>query len=252
MMIFDVLTLFPEMFFPVLGESIIGRAQENKIIEVNLINIRDYSKDKHKKVDDSPYGGGTGMVMTVQPIYDAYRTIVKNLNYKPHVVYMSPQGKVLDQDKIKKLKELEHIVILCGHYEGVDERIIEEIVDEEISIGDYVLTGGELPAMVLIDCISRTLPGVLAGEEAYMEESHFNGLLEYPQYTRPYNFLGKEVPEVLISGHHANIEKWRRQQALVRTYLKRHDLFEKLKLNEEDKKLLEEGLGTGDKINEFQ
>lgn len=252
MMIFDVLTLFPEMFFPVLGESIIGRAQENKIIEVNLINIRDYSKDKHKKVDDSPYGGGTGMVMTVQPIYDAYRTIVKNINYKPHVVYMSPQGKVLDQDKIKKLKELEHIVILCGHYEGVDERIIEEIVDEEISIGDYVLTGGELPAMVLIDCISRTLPGVLAGEEAYMEESHFNGLLEYPQYTRPYNFLGKEVPEVLISGHHANIEKWRRQQALVRTYLKRHDLFEKLKLNEEDKKLLEEGLGTGDKINEFQ
>jgi tRNA (guanine37-N1)-methyltransferase len=252
MMIFDVLTLFPEMFFPVLGESIIGRAQENKIIEVNLINIRDYSKDKHKKVDDSPYGGGTGMVMTVQPIYDAYRTIVKNLNYKPHVVYMSPQGKVLDQDKIKKLKELEHIVILCGHYEGVDERIIEEIVDEEISIGDYVLTGGELPAMVLIDCISRTLPGVLAGEEAYMEESHFNGLLEYPQYTRPYNFLGKEVPEVLISGHHANIEKWRRQQALVRTYLKRPDLFEKLMLNEEDKKLLEEGLGTGDKINEFQ
>jgi tRNA (guanine37-N1)-methyltransferase len=252
MMIFDVLTLFPEMFFPVLGESIIGRAQENKIIEVNLINIRDYSKDKHKKVDDSPYGGGTGMVMTVQPIYDAYRTIVKNINYKPHVVYMSPQGKVLDQDKIKKLKELEHIVILCGHYEGVDERIIEEIVDEEISIGDYVLTGGELPAMVLIDCISRTLPGVLAGEEAYMEESHFNGLLEYPQYTRPYNFLGKEVPEVLISGHHANIEKWRRQQALVRTYLKRPDLFEKLMLNEEDKKLLEEGLGTGDKINEFQ
>jgi tRNA (guanine37-N1)-methyltransferase len=252
MMIFDVLTLFPEMFFPVLGESIIGRAQENKIIEVNLINIRDYSKDKHKKVDDSPYGGGTGMVMTVQPIYDAYRTIVKNINYKPHVVYMSPQGKVLDQDKIKKLKELEHIVILCGHYEGIDERIIEEIVDEEISIGDYVLTGGELPAMVLIDCISRTLPGVLAGEEAYMEESHFNGLLEYPQYTRPYNFLGKEVPEVLISGHHANIEKWRRQQALVRTYLKRPDLFEKLMLNEEDKKLLEEGLGTGDKINEFQ
>lgn len=249
MMIFDVLTLFPEMFFPVLGESIIGRAQENKIIEVNLINIRDYSKDKHKKVDDSPYGGGTGMVMTVQPIYDAYRTIVKNINYKPHVVYMSPQGKVLDQDKIKKLKELEHIVILCGHYEGIDERIIEEIVDEEISIGDYVLTGGELPAMVLIDCISRTLPGVLAGEEAYMEESHFNGLLEYPQYTRPYNFLGKEVPEVLISGHHANIEKWRRQQALVRTYLKRPDLFEKLMLNEEDKKLLEEGLGTGDKIN---
>jgi len=251
-MIFDILTLFPEMFSNVLGESIMGRAQENKIIEVNLINIRDYSKDKHKKVDDSPYGGGTGMVMTVQPIYDAYRTIVKNINYKPHVVYMSPQGKVLDQDKIKKLKELEHIVILCGHYEGIDERIIEEIVDEEISIGDYVLTGGELPAMVLIDCISRTLPGVLAGEEAYMEESHFNGLLEYPQYTRPYNFLGKEVPEVLISGHHANIEKWRRQQALVRTYLKRPDLFEKLMLNEEDKKLLEEGLGTGDKINEFQ
>jgi len=245
-MIFDVLSLFPEMFLPVLGESIIGRAQEKKIIEVNLINIRDYSIDKHSKVDDYPYGGGTGMLMGVQPIYDAYQSIAQGLNYKPYVVYMSPQGKVLDQDKIKELKDLDHLVILCGHYEGIDERIIEEIVDEEISIGDYVLTGGELPAMVLIDSVSRTLPGVLPDEEAYMEESHFNGLLEYPQYTRPYSFLGKEVPQVLLSGHHANINKWRRQQALVRTYLKRPDLFEKLTLSEEDKKLLEEGLGTQD------
>lgn len=220
---------------------LVGRKEE-KIITVNLINIRDYSIDKHKKVDDYPYGGGTGMVMGVQPIYDAYLSILKNLSYKPHAIYMSPQGKVLNQAKIAKLKEMKHIVILCGHYEGIDERIIEEIVDEEISIGDYVLTGGELPAMVLIDCVSRTLPGVLPSEEAYMEESHFNGLLEYPQYTRPYSFLGKEVPEVLLSGHHANITKWRRQQALIRTYLKRPDLFQKLTLSEEDKKLLEEGL----------
>ncbi|NSW91075.1 MAG: tRNA (guanosine(37)-N1)-methyltransferase TrmD [Firmicutes bacterium] len=241
-MVFDVLTLFPGMFLPVLGESIIGKAQEKGIIKINLINIRDFSKDKHNKTDDYPYGGGTGMVMMAQPIYDAYLSIIENLDYKPYLVYMSPQGKVLEQDKIKALRQLKHIVILCGHYEGVDERIIEEIVDEEISIGDYVLTGGELPAMVLIDSISRTLPGVLSSEEAYMDESHFNGLLEYPQYTRPYCFLGKKVPEVLISGHHANINKWRRQQALVRTYLKRPDLFKKLVLNDEDKRLLEEGL----------
>ena len=241
-MIFDVLTLFPGMFLPVLEESIIGKARGKGIIEVNIINIRDFSRDKHKKTDDYPYGGGSGMIMMAQPIYDAYLSIAENLDYTPYLVYMSPQGNVLNQDKIKELALLKHIVILCGHYEGVDERIIEEIVDEEISIGDYVLTGGELPAMVLIDSISRTIPGVLTGEEAYTEESHFNGLLEYPQYTRPNCFLGREVPEVLTSGHNANITRWRRQQSLVRTFLRRPDMFKKLVLNEEDRKLLEEGL----------
>lgn len=241
-MIFDVLTLFPEMINAVLDQSIIGRAQQKGIITINTINIRDFSLDKHKKVDDYPYGGGTGMVMMTQPIYDAYLSIVKKIDYMPHVIYMSPQGKVLTQDTIKRLTGLNHIIILCGHYEGVDERVVDKIVDEEISIGDYVLTGGELPAMVLIDAISRCVPGVLASGEAYTEESHYNGLLEYPQYTRPYDFLGMKVPDVLISGHHANIRKWRRQQSLLRTYLKRPDMFEKLELSQEDLKLLREVL----------
>jgi len=239
-MIFDVLTLFPEMIDSVLNESIIGRAQEQDIITVNSINIRDFSLDKHRKTDDYPYGGGSGMVMMAQPIHDAYLSIVENIDYKPYVVYMSPQGKVLDQAMIKRLKELNHIVILCGHYEGVDERVIDKIVDEEISIGDYVLTGGELPAMVLIDSVSRCIPGVLASGESYTDESHYNGLLEYPQYTRPYSYLDMTVPDILISGHHANINKWRRQQSLLRTYLKRADLLEKLELNDEDLKLLKD------------
>ncbi|NLC68928.1 MAG: tRNA (guanosine(37)-N1)-methyltransferase TrmD [Clostridiaceae bacterium] len=241
-MIFDVLTIFPGMFSTVLGESIIGKAQEKGVIKVNIINIRDYSKDKHKKTDDYPYGGGPGMVMMAQPIYDAYMSIRGKLDYKPYLIYMSPQGRVLNQDKVREIARLEHIVILCGHYEGVDERIIEEIVDEEISIGDYVLTGGELPAMVLIDAISRMVPGVLPREEAYTEESHFHGLLEYPQYTRPECFMGRKVPDILTSGHHANITKWRRQQSLVKTFCRRPDMFEKLELSEEDKRLLEEGL----------
>jgi tRNA (guanine37-N1)-methyltransferase len=241
-MIFDVLTLFPEMINAVLNQSIIGRAQQKGIITINSINIRDFSLDKHKKADDYPYGGGTGMVMMTQPIYDAYLSIVNNIDYKPHVVYMSPQGKVLTQNTVKRLKELNHIIILCGHYEGVDERVVDKIVDEEISIGDYVLTGGELPAMVLIDAVSRCIPGVLASGESYTEESHYNGLLEYPQYTRPYDFLGMKVPDVLISGHHANISKWRRQQSLLRTYLKRADMFDKLELSHEDLKLLKEAL----------
>lgn len=235
---FDVLTIFPHAFESVLGDSIIGRAQDKGIIEVNTINIRDFSADKHRKVDDYPYGGGEGMVMTVQPIYDAYLSLVENLDYKPRVIYMSPQGSVLNQEKILQLGKLDHIIILCGHYEGVDERIIEEIVDEEISIGDYVLTGGELPAMVLIDAVSRIIPGVLANEESYSDESHFNGLLEYPQYTRPYEILKRKVPEVLISGHHLNINMWRRQQALKRTFEKRPDLFSELELDENDRKLL--------------
>ncbi|HOJ11079.1 MAG TPA: tRNA (guanosine(37)-N1)-methyltransferase TrmD [Clostridiales bacterium] len=241
-MTFEVLTLFPEMFQAVLGESIIGRAQEKGLIRVNTVNIRDYSLDKHRKTDDYPYGGGPGMVMMAQPIYDAYLSTMENIDYKPYVVYMSPQGKVLNQEMVKKLINLKHIVILCGHYEGVDERVINKIVDEEISIGDYVLTGGELPAMVLIDCISRCIPGVLASGEAYTDESHYNGLLEYPQYTRPYEYLDMKVPDILISGHHANISIWRKQQALLRTYLKRPDLYEKLSLNDEDLNLLKEVL----------
>lgn len=242
MMIFDVLTIFPGMFLPILGESIIGKAQEKGIIDVNIINIRDYSRDKHKKTDDYPYGGGPGMIMMAQPIYDAYMSVRENLDYKPFLIYMSPQGKVLDQEKVKELASLKHIVILCGHYEGVDERIIEEIVDEEISIGDYVLTGGELPAMVLIDAVSRMIPGVLAREEAYIEETHFNGLLEYPQYTRPDCFLGRKVPDILTSGHHANITRWKRQQSLVKTFCRRPDMIKRHELNEEDGRLLEEGL----------
>ena len=223
---FDVLTLFPETFNIVMRESIIGRAQENGFIEVNAINIRDYSKNKHRKVDDYPFGGGNGMVMTCQPVIDAYKDITKDLETKkPRVIYMSPQGRVLTQQIARELSKEEHLILLCGHYEGIDERIIEEIVDEEISIGDYVLTGGELPAMVLIDCVSRLIPGVLASEGSYSEESHFNGLLEYPQYTRPAEYNGRKVPDILLSGHHANIEKWRVQQSLERTKRKRPDLY---------------------------
>lgn len=231
---FDVLTLFPEIFDTVLGESIIGRAQEDGIVSVKAINIRDFTLNKHKKVDDYPYGGGTGMVMTPQPIFDAFESIKWIGDKKPRTIYMSPQGKVLTQQKAIELSKEEQLVILCGHYEGVDERVIEGLVDEELSIGDYVLTGGELPAMVLIDCICRMIPGVLANEDAYSNESIYNGMLEYPQYSRPVEFKGMVVPDILISGHHANIEKWRRMQSLIRTFLKRPDLFEKLGLSERE------------------
>lgn len=217
---FDVLTLFPEMFKS-LDESIIGRAKEKKLIEINLINIRDFSKDKHKKVDDTPYGGGAGMVLMPDVVYDAYNSI-KDKNAK--VIYLSPQGKVLNQNKIKELAKQNHLILLCGHYEGIDQRVLDEIVDEEISIGNYVLTGGELPAMVLIDSVSRYVGGVL-NDESTKEESFSNNLLEYPQYTRPEEFRGKKVPEVLISGHHENIKKWREQKSLEVTKLKRPDIL---------------------------
>lgn len=226
---FDILTLFPDMFKAILDESIIGRAQAKGVIEINTINIRDFSKNKHRKADDYPYGGGNGLVMSAQPIYDAYGSIIEKLAYKPRFIYLSPQGRPFDQSLAKELKSYAHLILLCGHYEGIDERIIEEIVDEEISIGDFVLTGGEIPAMVLVDSISRLVPGVLSNEECFSEESHYNGLLEYPQYTRPYDFNGSKVPDVLMSGHHENIEKWRKEQALKRTREKRPDLFEKLK-----------------------
>ena len=219
---FDVLTLFPEMFKS-LDESIIGKAKEKQLIEINLINIRDFSKDKHKKVDDTPYGGGAGMVIMPDVVYDAYSSINQKENAK--VIYLSPQGKVLNQNKVKELSKENHLILLCGHYEGIDQRVLDEIVDEEISIGDYVLTGGELPAMVLIDSVSRYIEGVL-NEESIKEESFSNKLLEYPQYTRPEEFRGIRVPEVLVSGHHENIKKWRNEKSLEITKQKRPDLLD--------------------------
>ncbi len=233
---FDVLSLFPEMFEPI-KTSIIGRAINNNVLEVNLINIRDYSSDKHKKVDDTPYGGGAGMVMKPDVIYNAYNHIEGKENAK--VIYMSPQGKVLDQKKVVELSSEEHLILLCGHYEGIDQRVIDEIVDEEISIGDYVLTGGEIPAMVLIDSVSRYIEGTLTNE-SIMEESFSNGLLEYPQYTRPEIFLNKKVPDVLISGHHENIRQWRRKESIRSTLKKRPELIKNSKMSEEDLKLVKE------------
>ena len=221
---FDILTLFPEMFNSIMNESIIGRAVENGYVEINPVNIRDYSKDKHNRVDDYPYGGGAGMVMQPQPIYDAYKSVVGD--EKVPVIYMSPQGKQLTQDIAQKLALNDRIVLLCGHYEGVDERVLEEIVTDEISIGDYVLTGGELPAMVVIDTVSRLIPGALA-DDSTKEESFSDGMLEYPQYTRPIEFMGKKVPDVLVSGHHANIARWRKEESYKRTLMKRPDLLDK-------------------------
>ena len=231
----DILTLFTDMCNSVLSESIIGRARENGFVEIECTDIRDYTADKHNRVDDAPYGGGPGMVMQAQPIYDCFEALCKKLGKRPKLIYMSPQGKVLTQQKVKELAQEESIAILCGHYEGVDERVIEEIADEEISIGDYVLTGGELPALILADSIARMLPGVLAGEEAYSEESHYSSLLEYPQYTRPPEWRGRQVPQVLLSGHHGNIRKWRREQSLKRTYERRADLLERAQLDKNDK-----------------
>ena len=220
---FDVLTLFPEMFAPV-EQSIIGRAEKNNLIELNLINFREFSKDKQKHVDDCPYGGGAGMVIKPDVIYDAYRSIVDKLDYKPKLIYLTPQGKVFNQKMARELANEKHLILLCGHYEGIDQRVLDKVVDEEISIGDYVLTGGELPAMVLIDAISRNIDGVL-DDESLVDESFNNDLLEYPQYTRPEVFIGERVPEVLLSGHHANIEKWRREKSLEITKKKRPDLI---------------------------
>ena len=217
---FDVLTLFPEMFAS-MQTSVIGRAIQKRIIEMNLVNIRDFSKDKHKKVDDYPYGGGAGMVMRPDVVYDAYQSLTDK---KAKVIYLSPQGELLTQKKVQELSKEKHLILLCGHYEGIDQRVIDEIVDEEISIGDYIVTGGELPAMVLMDAISRYVEGVIK-EEAVQEESFVEGLLEYPQYTRPEIFLNKKVPDVLLSGHHANIENWRKEKALEITKRKRKEML---------------------------
>ena len=233
----DVLTLFPEMCESVLSESIIGRAREAGLVEIVCHNIRDYTKDKHRRVDDAPYGGGKGMIMSAQPIYDCYKSVCGN--EKLHLIYLSPQGKIFNQKKVLELSKMERFVLLCGHYEGIDQRVLDEIVDEEISIGDYVLTGGELPALVVVDAVCRLIPGVLADASCYEEESHFNGLLEYPHYTRPAVWMGKNVPEVLLSGHHANIQDWRRKKSLETTLKKRPDLLKKADLTPEDISYLE-------------
>lgn len=232
---FSVLTLFPEMF-DVLRTSVLGRAIEKDLVRVDCVNIRDFSKDKHRHVDDYPYGAGGGMVMQPGPIYDAWKAVAGD--DRPLVVYMSPQGRTLSQKLARDLSREEHIVILCGHYEGVDQRVLDEIVDMEVSIGDYVLTGGELPAMVMIDCVSRMIPGVLDSQETASEESHYSGLLEYPQYTRPPEFMNRAVPEVLLGGNHKEIQTWRREKALEATWRKRPDMLKTALLTEDDREFL--------------
>jgi tRNA (guanine37-N1)-methyltransferase len=236
---FDILTLFPNMFSSPLRESILGKAIEKGLIQIRTVNIRDFTSDKHQVVDDTPYGGGQGMVMKVEPIARAIES-VKSQNPSAWTVYLTPQGKPLHQDLARRLSTQPHLILLCGRYEGVDERVRESLVDEEISIGDYVLTGGELAAMVVIDAVSRFIPGVLGSDRSAEEDSFYNSLLEYPQYTRPPNFRGHCVPEVLLSGNHSAISLWRRKEALRRTSLRRPDLLAKAELTEEDKKLLEE------------
>lgn len=230
----DILTLFPEMCNAYLSESIIGRARKAGKVEIECTDIRDYTKDKHRRVDDTPYGGGMGMIMQVEPVYDCYKAICEKVGTKPHLIYLTPQGKTLTQERVKELSKLDNIALLCGHYEGIDERVIEELEPEEISVGDYVLTGGELPALILADSISRMLPDVLSNDECFEEESHYSSLLEYPQYTRPYEWHGRKVPDVLLTGHHANVDKWRREKSLERTLKRRPDMLEKADLSKKD------------------
>jgi len=227
----DIATLFPEMCEAVLGESIIGRARKSGAIDVYCHQIREYTLDKHRRVDDIPYGGGMGMVMQCEPIYNCYKAICEQIGKKPHTIYMSPKGSVLTQKKTIELSKKENILIICGHYEGVDQRIIDKIVDEEISVGDYVLTGGELPAMVLTDAVARMCNGVLSNEECFTEESIYSGLLEYPHYTRPETWEGESVPSVLLSGHHKNINSWRQEKSLELTKERRPDLYNEYIMN---------------------
>ncbi len=234
----DILTLFPEMCESVLNESIIGRARKAKKVELQCHNIRNFANNKHNKVDDTPYGGGMGMVMAAEPIYNCYKSLYNEDESKPHLIYLSPKGETLTQKKVVELSKLDRIVLLCGHYEGVDERVLDEIVDEQISLGDFVMTGGELPALCLADAVCRMLPGVLSDDLCFEDESHFSGLLEYPQYTRPPVWNGREVPNVLLSGNHAEIAKWRRKQSLEITRELRPEMFEKVDLDKADRKLL--------------
>ena len=234
----DLITLFPEMREAVLGESIIGRAQKSEALEINCVQLRDFAFDKHRRVDDTVYGGGMGMLMKCEPIALCYEDICEKRGCKPHFIYMSPQGKTLTQKRLKELSKLSNICVLSGHYEGVDQRIIDEFIDEEISIGDYVLTGGELPALVFVDALSRLVPGVLSNDECFTEESHFNGLLEYPQYTKPQVWRGLEVPPVLYSGDHRKVDRWRYEHSLINTAEKRPDMLEKLELSDDDRQIL--------------
>ena len=235
---FHVLTLFPEMVENGLNTSILGRATNKGLLSFDVINIRDYTLERHGKVDDYPYGGGAGMVMQAEPIYRAYEALVEKIGHKPRVVYMTPQGQVFNQKIAEDLAKEDDLVFLCGHYEGIDERVLEMIATDYLSAGDYVLTGGELPAMMMIDCISRLVPGVLNNNVSAEFESFHDNLLEYPQYTRPEVFMGKKVPDILLSGHHANVEKWRREQSIIRTLERRPELLEEANLSKKEKKFL--------------
>ncbi|MFO7814293.1 MAG: tRNA (guanosine(37)-N1)-methyltransferase TrmD [Halanaerobiales bacterium] len=237
---FDILTLFPGMFKGPFSDSIIKNARDNGIIEINLIDIRDYTTDQHNTADDYPYGGGAGMVLKVDPIYYALKDITDEFKEKATKILLTPRGKRLDQERVKELSNKDRLILICGHYEGVDDRIRENFVDLEVSIGDYVLTGGELPAMVLVDAVSRMLPEVLGHHDSKENDSFYNGILDYPHYTRPSEFKGMEVPEVLLSGNHQLVEKWRKKQALKRTYLMRPDLLKKTELTANQKELLRE------------
>lgn len=241
-----VMTLFPEMIENGLNTSIIGRAMDKGLLSLQCINIRDFTKEKHGHVDDYPYGGGAGMVMQAQPVYDCYQSVCGRISSekRTRVIYLTPQGKTFDQKMSVELAQEENLIFLCGHYEGIDERVLEMIVTDNVSIGDYVLTGGELAAMVMIDSISRNIPGVLNNDISAETESFSDGLLEYPQYTRPEVFMDKKVPEVLLSGHHANIERWRRDQSIRRTYERRPDLFEAAVFDKKDMKYIRENLGV--------
>lgn len=230
----DILTLFPQMCESVVSESVIGRARQFGKVEINCIDIRAYTLDKHRRVDDKPYGGGMGMIMAPQPIYDCFQSLCSEIGARPHLIYLTPQGGTLTQERVKELAKLDNIALLCGHYEGIDERVIEALEPEEISVGDYVLTGGELPALIVADAVSRMLPGVLSDDECFEEESHFNSLLEYPQYTHPSEWNGREVPEVLLSGHHAKVNEWRRERSLERTFYRRPDMLENAQLTSKD------------------
>lgn len=236
---FDILTLFPEMFEAVLDHSIIGRAKDKGILDLRYVQIRDFAYNKHRQVDDYPYGGGMGMVMQPEPIFLAHQSVCEGLDYRPKTIYLSPQGKPFRQSTAKRLAKEKHIILLCGHYEGVDQRVLDELVDMEISLGDFVLTGGELAAMAVVDATARLIPGVLKSEEAFSEESHFSGLLEYPQYTRPEVWHGRSVPEILLSGHHKNIAAWKREMSIKATFQKRRGMLAKAKLSEAEKQLVQ-------------
>ena len=239
---FHILTLFPDMVMQGLSTSIIGRAKDRGLLSIEAVNIRDYTLERHKKVDDYPYGGGAGMLMQAQPVYDAWKSVVDRIGYKPRTVYLTPQGSTFTQPMAKDLAQEKDLILLCGHYEGIDERLLEEIVTDYVSIGDYVLTGGELPAMVMVDAISRMVPGVLTNDESGSTESFEGNLLEYPQYSRPEEWMGKKVPSILLSGDHKKVDEWRREQAILRTIERRPDLLKKAELTKKEQMKYQEYL----------